>query len=85
MAETPIPGPTPEQVKSAFKAFKRKLKLTRLDAESSIAGGPMSSGRGSGIVAITPPDQFPAAVWDELVKPGKLKKGGKGMYELVGE
>ena len=25
----------------------------------------MSSGRQSGIVAITPPDQFPPAVWEE--------------------
>ena len=37
------------------------------------------------IVAITPPDQFPQAVWDELVRQGKLKKAGRGMYELVEE
>ena len=36
-----------------------------------------------GIVAITPPNQFPQAVWDELVKQGKLKHAGKGTYELV--
>jgi hypothetical protein len=75
--------PTPQDLKAALKAFKKRLKLTRLDAESSLGGGPLSSGRGSGIVAIVPPNQFPPAVWDELVKQGKLKKMGGGTYELV--
>lgn len=81
----PDATPTSQDLKSAIKAFKKRLKLTRLDAESNIAGGPLSSGRGSGIVAITPPNQFPPEVWAELVKQGKLKKAGGGMYELVGE
>jgi hypothetical protein len=77
--------PTTQDLKAAFKAFKRRLKLTRLDAESNIAGGPLSSGRGSGIVAIMPPNQFPQTVWDELVKQGKIKHAGQGTYELVEE
>ncbi len=86
MSDRPSPGtPTAQDLKSAFKAFKKRLKLTRLDAESSIAGGPLSSGRGSGIVAITPPNQFPQAVWDQLVKQGKIKPAGHGTYELAGE
>ncbi|MBV9125942.1 MAG: hypothetical protein JO112_21535, partial [Planctomycetes bacterium] len=67
------------------KAFKKRLKLTRLDAESKLGGGPMSKGQDSGIVAITPPNQFPQAVWDELVRQGKLKKAEHGTYELVEE
>jgi hypothetical protein len=83
---TPPPGaPSREELKAAFKAFKKRLKLTRLDAESSIAGGPMSSGRSSGIVAIMPPNQFAQAVWDELVRQGKLRQGGHGTYEMVEE
>jgi hypothetical protein len=76
------PLPTKEQLKQAFKAFKKRLKLTRLDAESNISGGPLSSGRDSGIVAIQPPNDFPQAVWDELVRQGKLKPAGHGTYEL---
>jgi len=76
-------APTPEDLKRAFKAFKKRLKITRLDAESSIAGGPLSSGRRSDIVAISPPAEFPQAVWDALVRHGKLKPAGRGMYELV--
>ena len=82
-ADTPPGSPTPQELKAAFKAFKKRLKLTRLDDESKLGGGPMSSGQGSGIVAITPPNQFPQAVWDALVAQGKLRKAGHGTYELV--
>jgi len=84
-SDQPPPSGTPsrEELKAAFKAFKRRLKLTRLYDESSIAGGPLSSGRGSAIVAITPPNEFPAAVWEELVRQGRLRKVGQGMFELA--
>jgi hypothetical protein len=76
--------PTAQQLKQALKAFRKRLKLTRLDAESKLGGGPLSSGGRSQIVAIMPPNDYPQAVWDELVRQGKLKKAGGGMYELVG-
>jgi hypothetical protein len=79
------PAPTPEDLKRAFKAFKKRLRVTRLDAESSIAGGPLSGGRRADIVAISPPADFPQAVWDALVQQGKLKPAGRGMYEVVQE
>lgn len=83
-ADVPAGGaPTPEELKKAMKAFKKRLKLTRLDEESRVAGGPLSSGRRSGIVAITPPNDFPASVWEALARLGKLKKAGGGTYELV--
>jgi len=76
------PAPTPKELKAAMKAFKKRLKLTCLDDQSRIGVGPMSSGRQSGIVGITPPDQFPPAVWEELARLGKLKKVSSGLYEL---
>ena len=75
-------SPTPEELRNALKAFKKRLKLTRLDDESSLGRGPMSGGKSSGIVAIMPPNQYPRAVWDELVKQGKLKYAGQGLYQL---
>jgi len=76
------PGPSPQELKAALKAFKKRLKLTCLDDQSRIGVGPMSSGRPSGIVAITPPDQYPTAVWEELARQGKLRRSGNDMYEL---
>ncbi len=81
------PAPTvahpPEELTRALKAFKKRLKLTQLDSESKLGYGPMTGGRPSGIVAITPPSQYPRSVWDALVAQGRLKKGSQGMYELV--
>ncbi len=77
--------PSPEDLKKAFKAFKKKLKLTRLDAESRLSRSPVTGGKDSGIVGITPPDQFPPEIWDELVRQGKLKKAGLGVYGLAEE
>ena len=75
-------APSPQELKAALKAFKKRLKLTCLDDQSRIGVGPMSSGRASGIVAITPPDQYPATVWEELARQGKLKRAGSGLYEM---
>ena len=83
----PLPqgSPTKEELKQALKAFKKRLKLTRLDAESKIGRNPVTSGKESGIVAITPPGDFRQVIWDELVKQGKLKHAGRGTYELVSD
>ena len=74
---------TPQYLKQAMKAFKKRLKLTRLDEESNLGGGPFSGGRSSGIVAIQPPNQYPREVWEKLVEQGRLRRAGSGMYELV--
>jgi hypothetical protein len=81
MSQTPA-GPSPEELKAALKAFKKRLKLTRLDDESRLGGGALT-GRASNIVAISPPNQYPPEVWEELVRQGKLRKMGHGTYGLV--
>jgi len=89
MAEPNPPQPTntpsAQDLKAALKAFRKRLKLTRLDDESNISGGPLSGGKHADIIAISPPNQFPQAIWDELVKQKKLKYVGHGMYELIEE
>ena len=79
----PDPAARKEELRLAMKAFRKRLKLTKLDDESRIGHGPMSGGGRSGVVAITPPNQFSKDVWEELVEQGKLKRAGKGIYELV--
>ena len=77
-------GVPPEELKRAYRAFKKRLKLTRLDDESRLGRGAMTSGGKSGIQAIQPPAQYPKAVWDELVRQGKLRYVGHGLYEPAG-
>src|SRR3990167_7929510 len=50
---------TPDSLKRALKTFRKRLRLTRLDAESKLGGGALSSGKNSGIVAIRPPNSYP--------------------------
>jgi hypothetical protein len=70
-----------------MKAFRKRLKLTRLDEESKLGrtGNPMSGGKRSDVVAIMPPrgPEYPPAVWDELVKQGRLRRSSGGFYELA--
>ena len=77
----PPSGVPTEDLKKAYQAFKKRLKLTRLDDESRLGRGAMTGGGNSGIQAIQPPNQYPKAVWDELVRQGKLRYVGHGMYE----
>ena len=74
-------GIAPEVLKGALKAFKKRLKLTALDEDSRLGRGPFSGGP-QGVFAITPPSQFPREVWEELVRQGKLRNSGHGLYEL---
>jgi len=79
---SPEATPHADLLKQALKAFKKRLKLTRLDNDSKLGYGPMSRGTG-GIVGITPPNQFPQSIWEELVQAGKLRYVGQGVYELT--
>jgi hypothetical protein len=81
----PLPEPDREVLRRAMKAFRKSLKVTRLDAESSIGGGPMSSGRNSGIAGMRPPDRYPRDVWEELARQKRLLSVGHGIYELPPE
>lgn len=74
-------GITPDILKSAMKAFKKRLKLTSLDDDSHLGRGAFSGGH-TGVFAIRPPSQFPQEVWNELCKQGKLRDSGHGLYEL---
>jgi hypothetical protein len=70
-------------LKSAMRAFRKRLKLTRLDDESRLGGRSMTGGARSSIAGIRPPDQFPPEVWEELARQGRLRSLGSGLYSLV--
>ena len=74
---------TEEDLRKALKAFKKRLKVTRLDDESRLGHGPMSSGGKEHIVSIQPPSGFGREIWEELVEKGYLKRDGQGFFELI--
>ena len=73
----------PEELKRAFRAFKKRLKLTRLDNDSRLGHGALTGTGKSEIIAIQPPSGFTREVWDELVAQGQLRNAGYGLYELA--
>jgi hypothetical protein len=93
-SENPAPQPAPasapasggvteDQKKQAFHAFKKRLKLTKLNDESGLGGGrPTTGGKKSEVMGIIPPREFPRAVWDALAKEGKIKDMGGGFFKM---
>jgi len=71
---------TDEELKRALKAFKKRLKLTKLDEESGLSRG---GAKKSGITGITPPTGHPPGIWEELVSKGKLKRDMGNTLSLV--
>jgi hypothetical protein len=88
--ETVAPPPEPEVdttideqvLRDAMKAFRKRLKLTKLDHESKLGRSPLSTGRAADFESILPPHQFPEAVWKTLAARGELTGTGRGFYML---
>ncbi len=83
--DVPEGGMTPDYLKKALKAFRKRLRLTRLDSESTLGGSALSGGKRSGIMAIRPPNSYPQEVWEKLEEMGKLRREQGGLYELTEE
>ncbi len=75
-------APDETTCKRALRAFRKRLSLTMLDEESKLGHSPLSKGTEASSASMTPPTEYPAEVWQELVDQGKLKYVGHGFYEL---
>jgi hypothetical protein len=73
---------TDEDLKKALKAFKKRLKLTRLDEESKLGRSPLTGAK-TRVMSIQAPSGFGKEIWEELVEKGFLRRDGIGFYELV--
>jgi hypothetical protein len=76
---------TEEELKKALKAFKKRLKLMRLDEDSRLGRGPLSGTGRQQIISIQPPSGFGREIWEELADKGHLKRDGGGFYALLQE
>ena len=74
---------TKETLLRAMKALKKRIKLTRLDDESKLGHDPMSKGGHSGVVAVKPPLQYPAEVWQALEAKGRIRTDRHGLCEII--
>ena len=74
---------TDDELRKALKAFKKRLKLTRLDDDSKLGHSPLTGNAHGQVVSIQPPTGFGREIWEELADKGFLKRDGTGFYELV--
>ena len=74
---------TEDDLRKALKAFKKRLKLTRLDDDSKLGHGPLSGTGKIQTVSIQPPAGFGREIWEELAEKGYLKRDTAGFYELT--
>ena len=81
-AEEELPEIPGETLREAMKAFRKRLKLMRLDHESKLGRSPLTSGKDAQFDSILPPDQYPAEVWKVLASKGQLESTGRGFYKL---
>lgn len=77
-----MPEHDKDLLKRAMRAFRKRLNLTVLDAESSTGGGPLSGGRASGITGVRAPHEFPREIWLELSRQKRLVNAGNNVFEL---
>ena len=70
-------------LKRALKAYRKRLKLMRLDDESSSSRNPLSRGEESTILGVRPPEQYAEEIWQFLVLQGRLRDVGNGLLELA--
>ena len=72
-----------EVMQDALRMFRKRVKLSQLDADSRLGHGPMSGTGQHRIQSMVPPRDYPAAVWEALVRAGKLRREGDGFLSIV--
>ncbi len=77
----PADVPSMDTCRKALQAFRKRLSLTMLDEESTLGRSPLTKGA-SASGQMVPPTEWPEAVWQELVRQGKLRYVSHGLYEL---
>lgn len=76
---------TEEELRKAVKAFRKRLKLTRLDDDSRLGHSPLTGPAKERVISIQPPAGFGREIWEELANKGVLKRDGIGFYQLGDE
>ncbi|MDB5292883.1 MAG: hypothetical protein JWL69_4124 [Phycisphaerales bacterium] len=73
---------TEEELRKAFKAFKKRVKILQLEEDSRLGHSPLTGSKNK-IVSIQPPSGFGKEIWQELADQGYLKRDSGGFFELV--
>lgn len=78
-----LQGLTHETKKQAMRMFRKRVKFIKLDRESKLGIGPLTTGREAIFDSIEPPHDYPQEVWKVLASEGQLIDDGGGFYRLT--
>jgi len=77
-----LPEIPADTLRDAMRAFRKRMKLTKLDHESQLGRSPLTGGKEAEFESILPPHQYPSEVWKTLAANGELESCGGGFYKL---
>ena len=78
----PLPELSHETKKQAMRVFRKRVKFIKLDRESKLGIGPLTTGKEATFDSVEAPHDFPSQVWRVLALEGQLIDDGGGFYSL---
>ena len=81
-SEHPLPELSHETKKQAMRTFRKRVKFIKLDRESKLGIGPLTTGKEATFDSVEAPHDYPREVWKVLATEGQLIDDGGGFYRL---
>ena len=66
----------------ALRCFRKRVKFMKLDRESKLGVGPLTSGKDASVDSMMAPHDFPMEVWLALAADGQLVDDGGGFFHI---
>jgi hypothetical protein len=82
--ETSLELPTldHETIIEALRCFRKRVKFMKLDRESKLGVGPLTSGKDANVDSMMAPHDYPMEVWLALANDGHLVDDGGGFFHV---
>jgi len=77
-----LPTLTHEVQIEALRVFRKRVKFMKLDRESKLGVGPLTSGKEANVDSMMAPHDHPMEVWLALAKDGLLVDDGGGFFHV---
>ena len=81
-SEHPLPELSHETKKQAMRTFRKRVKFIKLDRESKLGIGPLTTGKEATFDSVEAPHDYTWEVWKVLATEGQLIDEGGGFYRL---
>ncbi len=82
VVDAPLPELSHETKKQAMRVFRKRVKFIKLDRESKLGIGPLTTGKEATFDSVEAPHDYPSEVWKVLAVEGQLIDEGGGFYRL---